>query len=191
MASLLRGKAPDGPAPAKARRIDILQESEPSSSHPDHSGSPFPVDDDSRLSESVSASASPHEDFDREYTASTMETSPSPLPSEAAPRTSPPSARVTALPASNADPFGYLDEPVAKAPPVLIPMNYPTTSLTAWGARDSTNTPVQSEAIHPHAFVTFGAGMRQKQIDEFTDKNKLEARYISGSGDGIPYHVPL
>ena len=51
--------------------------------------------------------------------------------------------------------------------------------------------PVHAEPIHPHAFVTFGAGMRQKEIDTFTAKEKLEARYISGSGDGIPYHVPL
>ena len=191
MATLLRGTPGDGPGPAKARRIEELQESEPSSSHPDQPGSPFPVEDDSRLSESISASASPQEDFDREYSASTMETSPSPPPSEAGPRGSPPASRLATLPPSNADPFGYLDEPVAKAPPVLIPMNYPTTSLTAWGARDATEGPAQSEPIHPHAFVTFGAGMRQKQIDEFTDKNKLEARYISGSGDGIPYHVPL
>ena len=51
--------------------------------------------------------------------------------------------------------------------------------------------PAQAEPIHPHAYVTFGAGMRQKEIDIFTAQHKLEARYLTGDGDGIPYHVPL
>jgi len=33
--------------------------------------------------------------------------------------------------------------------------------------------------------------MRQKEVDTFTAKNKLEATYLTGNGDGIPYHVPL
>jgi hypothetical protein len=54
----------------------------------------------------------------------------------------------------------------------------------------------QAEPVHPHAFVTFGAGMRQKEIDTYTAQHKLEARYTSGGAgdgdvDGIPYHVPL
>lgn len=51
--------------------------------------------------------------------------------------------------------------------------------------------PVHVEPIHPYAYVTFGAGMRQKEVDNFTAKHKLEARYLAGTGDGIPYHVPL
>ena len=50
---------------------------------------------------------------------------------------------------------------------------------------------VEVEPMYPHAFVTFGAGMRQKEIDTFTAEHKLEACYLTGHGDGIPYHVPL
>jgi hypothetical protein len=82
--------------------------------------------------------------------------------------------------------------------------------LRAWGAFANLGTPAthmqmnldmqaQAEPVHPHAFVTFGAGMRQKEIDTFTAQHKLEANYASGAathagegdGDGIPYHVPL
>jgi hypothetical protein len=75
--------------------------------------------------------------------------------------------------------------------------------LSLWGAglsSDFSNAPLvfgqvqlpaQAEPIYPHAYVTFGAGMRQKEIDTFTAKHKLEARYITGNGDGIPYYVPL
>jgi len=31
----------------------------------------------------------------------------------------------------------------------------------------------------------------QKEIDTFTAKHKLEARYVTSDGEGIPYHVPL
>jgi hypothetical protein len=71
--------------------------------------------------------------------------------------------------------------------------------ITGWGTNSSifanpslgqVSVPVQAEPIYPHAFVTFGAGMRQKEIDTFTAKEKLEARYLTGAGDGIPYHVP-
>lgn len=107
---------------------------------------------------------------------------------------------------ANADPFGYLDTKNFPPPP---PPNVTQSSynsgpmVSSWGpGLDSTfangplnfgqiQLPAQAEPIYPHAYVTFGAGMRQKEIDTFTAKQKLEARYITGTGDGIPYHVPL
>jgi hypothetical protein len=82
--------------------------------------------------------------------------------------------------------------------------------LRAWGAianlgmaatqmQMSLDMQAHAEPVHPHAFVTFGAGMRQKEVDTFTAQHKLEAHYDSevatgaedGDGDGIAYHVPL
>jgi hypothetical protein len=45
------------------------------------------------------------------------------------------------------------------------------------------------EPMHSHAYVTFGAGMKQKQIDIFTAKNPLDAK--SPGNEKIAYHVPL
>ena len=47
--------------------------------------------------------------------------------------------------------------------------------------------------VHPHAYLTFGAGMRQKEIDMYSVENMLEG--ISGvtgnQQNGIvPYHIP-
>lgn len=53
------------------------------------------------------------------------------------------------------------------------------------------------EPMHPHAYVTFGAGMKQKEIDIYTASNPLEAKSMTFSRfDGrqitatIPYHIP-
>ena len=48
-----------------------------------------------------------------------------------------------------------------------------------------------SEPIHKHAYVTFGAGMRQKEIDQYTAQNPLEGTSLTGEATHIPYHVPL
>ncbi|KIM40408.1 hypothetical protein M413DRAFT_446588, partial [Hebeloma cylindrosporum] len=104
-----------------------------------------------------------------------------------------------------ADPFGYLDTKdfPPPPPPNVSQTSYNSGTFSPWGSGlDSTfangplgpeqiQLPAQAEPIYPHAYVTFGAGMRQKEIDTFTAKQKLEARYITGSGDGIPYHVPF
>lgn len=108
----------------------------------------------------------------------------------------------------DADPFGYLDTPnnfSAAAPPIVVHTSHnPGRSmLSSWRAGSSTaftnaadpftqmNLHSQAEPFHPHAFVTFGAGMRQKEIDTYTAQHKLEAHYPTGVGEGIPYHVPL
>lgn len=45
--------------------------------------------------------------------------------------------------------------------------------------------------IHPHAYVTFGAGMRQKEVDQFCAANPLEAQSLAGGRSAVPYHIPL
>ncbi|KAF7295948.1 FAD-binding PCMH-type domain-containing protein [Mycena kentingensis (nom. inval.)] len=130
--------------------------------------------------------------------ASTAVTSParSPPPSGSVPSPRP----VTA----GGDPFGYLDssEQAAPAPSVLQVVN-PQRHPDPWAPRSgrvitNSNLPpvplnLASEAqpIYPHAYVTFGAGMRQKEIDVYTAKHQLGARSLSGSNVTVPYHVPF
>lgn len=50
-----------------------------------------------------------------------------------------------------------------------------------------------AEPIHSHAYVTFGAGMRQKEVDLYTAEHPLEgiSRVTGGREEGlVPYHVP-
>lgn len=47
--------------------------------------------------------------------------------------------------------------------------------------------------IHTHAYITFGAGLRQKEIDIFTSDNALQGvSSLTGSVENglVPYHIP-
>ena len=49
----------------------------------------------------------------------------------------------------------------------------------------------QLEPRYPHIYVTFGAGVLQKEIDMYTADNPVEAKESANSTVGlIPYHVP-
>jgi len=49
----------------------------------------------------------------------------------------------------------------------------------------------QLEPRYPHVYVTFGAGVLQKEIDMYTADNPVEAKEsASGVAGLIPYHVP-
>lgn len=51
-----------------------------------------------------------------------------------------------------------------------------------------------AQPVHPHAYVTFGAGMRQKEIDLFTADNALIGTdAVSGERveGAVPYHIPM
>lgn len=188
--------ASDGPPPAARRRIDL----DKSISVTERTGSQESANSISSGDTSGGASV-----------ISTVATTPSPIPLPP-PRLPAygPSSSISKFPprAQDESPFGYLNNPsnFPPAPPIsAVQAQYnPHAMMHSWGSGSSgvvgshpqfgTSIGVgasQAEAIHPHAYVTFGAGMRQKEIDTFTAKNKLEAHYISGSGDGIPYHVPL
>ena len=107
--------------------------------------------------------------------------------------------------ATNSNPFGYLEDPnnFPAPPSTSFHSTYnPPSMTTSWtsghgsvfanvGPFGRMQIPAQAEPIHPYAYVTFGSGMRQKEIDTFTAQHKLEARYVTGDGEGIPYHVPL
>jgi hypothetical protein len=111
---------------------------------------------------------------------------------------------------SGGDPFGYLSGPAPSSnfppppPPTAIHSAYPHSSMFgSLGSGVSTlfanpslpalphGMVTHAEPIHPHAYVTFGAGMRQKEIDRYTAANPLEATSLSGMPTVIPYHVPL
>lgn len=101
---------------------------------------------------------------------------------------------------SGADPFGYMDlepSPMYRAPSSSqsIYRSYgPTAGVLFSGARPMpsiSNHFARATPIHQHVYVSFGAGMRQKEIDRYTADHPLEAISSSGFSEVIPYHVPL
>ena len=211
VASFLRGPSPDvfnGPSPSIRRRLEG-----PESPHAlSYTSSPLTQDS------SVSSNS---EFNSREQSISTLGTTPSPPPPQVdatistiftavRPGDTIGSSVTAARPGSNSgtansNPFAYLDSPNNFPPsPPLISLQshyHPSSVTTSWSSGHGSGfatspfgqmqIPAQAEPIHPHAYVTFGAGMRQKEVDIFTAQHKLEARYLTGDGDGIPYHVPL
>lgn len=219
VASFLRGPlglpssstSVDGPSPSVRRRVDDGQSSSASNSLQVPQQLSQSNSNSSSSSMERTNSGSGDSEDSREQSHSTLDTTPSPPPGDAA---SPSQERrplgglsSTTGTTSNANPFGYLDStsnfPPAGPLPTLMPSYPPPPMLSSWGAPSNVvfanmsgdfgqmQIPAQAEPIYPHAYVTFGAGMRQKEIDTYTAQHKLEARYITGSGDGIPYHVPL
>lgn len=63
----------------------------------------------------------------------------------------------------------------------------------AQAASGHLGTMPHAKPVHPHAYVTFGAGMRQKDIDTFTSDNPLEGvNAVTGENDAaVPYHIPM
>ena len=196
----------EGPSPSVRRRIEAPE----SSDTPSHTSS-------STRGLTLDSSSSSNSGFNsRDQSAVTVGTTPSDnviittfaaVPSANTNELSDaPVARLGSNTGSS-NPFGYLETrnnfPSAP-PPTSLQSNYnPSLATTAWspgygssfvdsiGQFGQMQIPAQAEPIHPHAYVTFGAGMRQKEIDTFTAQHRLEARYLTGDGDGIPYHVPL
>lgn len=95
---------------------------------------------------------------------------------------------------SSRDPFAYIDN----AEPPIFGVSPPTplaSTATAWGADAALLAhplfagDVPSHLTRPvppytHAYVSFGAGARQKHVDLFTAAHPM--------GDGaVPYHIPL
>lgn len=85
--------------------------------------------------------------------------------------------------AANADPFGYIDTPpVHEQSSDINPALPPSQALQYVSA---------VEPLHPHVYVTFGSGMRQKEVDMYTASHPVEARSLTGARTTSPYHVPL
>ena len=60
-------------------------------------------------------------------------------------------------------------------------------------AQQTLNSMTPPRPVHTHAYVTFGAGIRQKEFDIYSSENPLEGvSSVSGSvEDGlVPYHIP-
>jgi hypothetical protein len=95
---------------------------------------------------------------------------------------------------SRPDPFAYIDN--AEPPNLGLSPPTPVASMaTTWGADaplfahplfagDVPSHLTRPVPPHTHAYVSFGAGARQKDVDQFTAEHPL-------GGSGVPYHVPL
>lgn len=94
------------------------------------------------------------------------------------------------------DPFSYLDDTSNNpAPPAASTSRLAQSMPNALFAtpsflESSTNILTYAMPIYSHAFMTFGAGKRQKEIDQFSAANPLEAMSLAGGRGAVPYHVP-
>ncbi len=72
-------------------------------------------------------------------------------------------------------------------PPTPGSFAMPTSHMMGMGGADP------AEPVHTHAYVTFGAGMRQKEVDLYTAEHPLEgiSRVTGMREEGlVPYHIP-
>ncbi|KIY46091.1 hypothetical protein FISHEDRAFT_48116 [Fistulina hepatica ATCC 64428] len=105
---------------------------------------------------------------------------------------------------ANGSPFGYLDNSAnasAFSAPHIVQAPYPPGSTsgrwtgtsavatTAAAPLGSLSMPGEAVATHPHVYVTFGSGMKQKDVDMYTASHPVPAD--PSTGDYIPYHVPM
>ncbi|KAF8058700.1 hypothetical protein FPV67DRAFT_1523428, partial [Lyophyllum atratum] len=188
----------DGPSPNVRRRVEVSPT--PSNEAPARSSAndsrQISVDSETNSNSNVSEDSS-GSSYNMSNT-STVATSPS--PPHASLGAQGPGGRSPRA----ADPFGYLNDKSSfpAAPPIgATQAAYaPSSMLRTWAASSGTlfgyqNLPpgqmALAEPVYPHAFVTFGAGMRQKEIDTYTAQHKLEAKYSNGNSESIPYHVPF
>lgn len=110
---------------------------------------------------------------------------------------------------SDRDPFGYLDEddksPLPPVDPSLNPhgSRFPSRNPAPLSESFIANSTILSGRIskhhshatplHSHAYVSFGSGAKQKNVDQFTsmEENMLMARYLDATEGGVPYHIPF
>ncbi|KAI6046272.1 hypothetical protein EDC04DRAFT_2887952 [Pisolithus marmoratus] len=113
---------------------------------------------------------------------------------------SPPSPPVRSPESSSvieADPFGYLEEGfgnelLAVPSTSRLAQSIPNSLFASPTFLDSSqNILTYATPIYSHAFVTFGAGMRQKDIDQYSAANPLEALSLAGGRGAVPYYVPF
>ncbi|KAI0629552.1 hypothetical protein C8Q77DRAFT_1076036 [Trametes polyzona] len=103
---------------------------------------------------------------------------------------------------SGVSPFG-LPPPMASAaggqplPPLafgLPPILGVSGMADAARAAQQAGTARHYTPVHPHAYMTFGAGMRQKDIDRYSAEHPLEGtNTVTGEKESaaVPYHVPM
>ncbi|KAI0669532.1 hypothetical protein C8Q78DRAFT_1080249 [Trametes maxima] len=80
-------------------------------------------------------------------------------------------------------------------PPISGALGLPSLFGVASDARTGNLGTVQySKPVHPHAYVTFGAGMRQREIDQYTaDHPLVGTNTVTGDREeaSVPYHIPM
>lgn len=180
-------ESPDIPSPSNRRRLD------PGSSAVNAIRSGSFSRDNTLLLASSSASLSRTADInEKTSTATTTSIVPSAQSVDK-------STTASTSSSSAGDPFGYMQ----LGSPTLYQSSPSAHSLyRSFGSR--TGVPIDLEMsassgnlsswarpIHQYAYVTFGAGMRQKEIDMYTADHPLEATSLSGTNSRVPYHVPL
>ncbi|KAJ8509300.1 hypothetical protein ONZ45_g8515 [Pleurotus djamor] len=105
---------------------------------------------------------------------------------------------------SGGDPFGYINAPSSQgAPATTRQSTFSQAPFSDWSTLPTTVITNPSlpptrlgfyEPIYPdnpHAYVTFGAGKRQKEVDIFTATHPLQGKSATGNVGHIPYHVPF
>ncbi|KAG0708533.1 hypothetical protein DFH29DRAFT_890693 [Suillus ampliporus] len=177
--------APFADRPLVRRRLETPQMSTYSVTSGNHNMTTF-LSPDSLPSSIVSPSLASH--IPSMDGVTTTVTSPSLMPDTS----SKPSPSLSSL----NDPFSYLDDmPSNSAPSAASTSRLAQSMPNALFATPSflespTNILTYATPIYSHAFVTFGAGKRQKEIDQFSAANPLEAVSLSGGRGAVPYHIP-
>lgn len=143
---------------------------------------------------------------------------PRPSPPAFEPRPSPP-AGATLRPLTAGDPFAYAFEEslhggpapsysVSRVPSSYTsPFSFPSTSdyrssvsgssaASAYGGLPANPTLLSDEvslstASVPYVYVTFGAGMGQKDVDNYMAEHPIPAQSAMGTASAIPYYIPL
>ncbi|KAJ7578278.1 hypothetical protein C8J56DRAFT_969597 [Mycena floridula] len=102
-----------------------------------------------------------------------------------------------------ADPFGYINNASTTTTPLSTQANFAhnTSSSTSSSSRSfvanpnlppaNIGMPAQLQPVHEVAYVTFGSGKRQKEVDVYTACHPLPARSHTGAVETVPYHIPF
>ncbi|KAJ7587060.1 hypothetical protein C8J56DRAFT_1026601 [Mycena floridula] len=110
-----------------------------------------------------------------------------------------PRATSVSRPRVGADPFGYINAPPTTAS-WSTQANFAHTSAVSTSRSFVANPnlpaaniamPSQLQPVHEVAYVTFGSGKRQKEVDIYTACHPLPARSHTGSVETVPYHIPF
>ena len=124
----------------------------------------------------------------------------------------PPPTGATLRPLTASDPFAYAFEESLNGGPApsysvsrvsssyTTPFSFPSTSgssaASAYGGLPANSIAPSDDvslftASVPYVYVTFGAGMGQKDVDKYMAEHPIPAQSAMGTASAIPYYVPL
>jgi len=100
--------------------------------------------------------------------------------------------------AKSSDPFSYLEDDTFPPAQTSSPSPYPSFGTSSGALFPSPslleshhNLITHATPVHPHAYLTFGGGLRQKEVDRYSSENPLPAISLSGGQAAIPYYIPF